>query len=86
MTKRTTYREGIPRCQAITNKKQRCKRDATAAHNGWNYCAKHHEMAIAKRVLAVEIAHGEFPRKVVSKRGHLVAVFSHPDPDTETLI
>jgi hypothetical protein len=48
--KRTTYREPIQRCQAITQDKKRCIRDAVAMHNGKGYCSRHHGMALVKKV------------------------------------
>lgn len=48
--KRLSYREAIPRCQAITRKKVRCIRDAVAIHNGKGYCSSHHGGAIVKAV------------------------------------
>jgi len=41
-----TYREPITRCQAITHKKTRCTRDATACHEGKSYCTSHHEIIV----------------------------------------
>lgn len=46
MTKRASYREVIPRCQAITQKKVRCTRDATCQHDGKAYCDRHHATII----------------------------------------
>lgn len=47
MTKRTAYRAEVPRCQAITQKKTRCTRDATHMHAGKGYCANHHGLILA---------------------------------------
>lgn len=46
--KRTQYRQPVQRCQAITQKKKRCARDAVAQHAGKAYCARHHESELAK--------------------------------------
>ena len=43
---RLQYREGIPQCQARTNKGPRCTRDATAQHKGKAYCNAHHTIML----------------------------------------
>lgn len=47
--KRYSYREPIPQCQALTNKKQRCSRDATAIHAGKGYCSTHHQKKLEEK-------------------------------------
>lgn len=48
MTKRTNYHDPIPRCQALTQKKIRCVRDATHQHDGKSYCDTHHSIILSK--------------------------------------
>lgn len=50
MTKRTTYHQPIPRCQAMTQKKVRCARDAVACYGGKNYCSSHHAAEITVKL------------------------------------
>ncbi len=46
--KRTQYRQPVQRCQATTQKKKRCARDAVVMHKGLGYCKRHHEAELAK--------------------------------------
>ncbi len=46
--KRTQYRQPVQRCQAITQKKKRCARDAVVMYKGLGYCERHHEAELAK--------------------------------------
>ena len=47
-SRKMIHAEGIPRCQALTQKKTRCKNDATTMHKGCGYCSRHHELLIGK--------------------------------------
>lgn len=53
---RMQYREGIPQCQAWTNKGSRCTRDATAQHKGKAYCNSHH-------TIMLWLKDGQMPRR-----------------------
>ena len=48
MTQRLSYRADIPRCQAITQQKKRCARDATYMQGNKALCDRHAEMARKK--------------------------------------
>lgn len=45
--KRTAYRQPIQRCQAMTQKKKRCARDAVVMYKDRGYCDRHYEAELA---------------------------------------
>lgn len=49
--KRTTYRQPVQRCQAITQKKKQCTRDAVVMHKNLGYCMRHYEAELARKKL-----------------------------------
>jgi hypothetical protein len=64
MTKRASYREVIPRCQAMTQKKVRCARDATHMQGNKALCTKHAEAA-RKKILVK--GYSPHPEEFVTK-------------------
>lgn len=47
--KRTAYRQPIQRCQAMTQKKKRCARDAVVMYKDRGYCDRHYEKQLEKK-------------------------------------